>query len=236
MRLDDPDVVRAEYATEAGLKARSSIYVEAEGPDAREETFRSVAELEPTSVLEVGCGPGDLSERIAAQLNADVVAIDLSERMVELARARGVAAHVGDLQELPFAEASFDCVVAAWMLYHVPDVDRGLAEIARVLRPGGRLVAVTNSVEHLAEALATAGVDMHGQLAFSRENGDERLRRHFTHVERRDVDGIVTFRSHYEVRAYVASGITMARLADRVPAFDGPLHATRRVSIFVARR
>ena len=67
-----------------------------------------------------------------------VTFVDLSQRMVELARARGIAdAHVGDVQELPFADASFDTVVAAWMLYHVPDLDRGLAEIARVLEPGG---------------------------------------------------------------------------------------------------
>ena len=45
--------------------------------------------------------------------------------MVELARARGVDARVGDVQELPFADGAFDCVVAAWMLYHVPDLDRG---------------------------------------------------------------------------------------------------------------
>ena len=62
--------------------------------------------------------------------------VDVSPRMVELARARGVDARVGDVQELPFDDGSFDCAVAAWMLFHVPDLDRGLAELARVLRPG----------------------------------------------------------------------------------------------------
>ena len=55
-----------------------------------------------------------------------VAFVDQSERMVELARARGVTdAQVGDVQQLPFADASFDTAVAAWMLYHVPDLDRG---------------------------------------------------------------------------------------------------------------
>jgi SAM-dependent methyltransferase len=236
VKLNDPDVVRSEYATEAGLEARRSLYVGVDGPDAREELFSVVSELAPTRVLEVGCGPGELSERIALELAAEVVAIDLSERMVELARGRGVDARVGDVQALPFPDACFDCVVAAWMLYHVPDVDRGLAEIARVLRPEGHLVAVTNSEEHLAEARATAGVDMLGQSAFSRENADAQLRRHFRRVERRDIDGTVAFESHHDVRRYIASMVTMADHADRVPAFDGPLQATRRVSIFVARR
>lgn len=236
MKLNDPQLVRGEYASEAGLEARRSIYVRGEGPDARDEAFRAITELAPAAVLEVGSGPGELSERIARELRATVVAVDLSERMIELARGRGVDARVGDVQALPFPDGTFDCVVAAWMLYHVPDVDRGLSEIARVLWPGGHLVAVTNSEEHLAEARATAGIDMRGESAFSRENAEQQLRRHFARVERRDVDGIVTFPSHVEVRNYIGSMVTMGGYADRVPAFEGPLLATRRVSIFVARR
>ena len=236
MRLNDPQLVRDEYASEAGLEARRSIYLDGEGPDARDEVFRTIAELEPRTVLEVGCGPGELSERIRRELGAEVVAVDLSARMVELARGRGVDAHVGDVQALPFDNGSFDCVMAAWMLYHVSDVDAGIAEIARVLRPGGHLVAVTNSEEHLGEARSVGGVDMRGQSPFSRENGEPQLSRHFPHVERRDVDGAVTFGSYVEVRRYVASmGAMRGRPAD-VPAFEGPLRATRRVSIFVARR
>ena len=114
-----------------------------------------------------------------AELGAEVVALDVSERMVELARGRGVDARVGDVQALPFADASFDTVVAAWMLYHVPDLDRGLAEIARVLAPGGQLVAVTNSELHLDEARARCGVSMVGRMPFNRDNGEEILARHF---------------------------------------------------------
>ena len=133
MSLDDPEVVRAQYATETGLETRRSIYENAEGEDAREVAFQAIAAAHPRRLLEVGAGPGELSARITAELGAEVIALDVSERMVELARGRGVDARVGDVQALPFADASFDTVVAAWMLYHVPDLDRGLAEIARVL-------------------------------------------------------------------------------------------------------
>ena len=74
---------------------------------------------------------------------------------MELTAARGVEARVADVQDLPFADDSFDVVAAMWMLYHVPDLDRGLAEVRRVLRPGGRLVAVTNGDGHTAELRAT---------------------------------------------------------------------------------
>jgi SAM-dependent methyltransferase len=236
VRLNDPQLVREEYASEAGLEARRSVYADADGPDAREEALRVVATLEPADVLEVGCGPGELSERLRRELGADVVAIDLSERMVELARGRGVDARVGDVQALLFDDASFDCVLAAWMLYHVADVDLALAEIRRVLRPGGHLVAVTNGEEHLAEARAVGGVDLRGRSPFSRENAEPQLLRRFVAVERRDVDGMVTFPGRADVQRYVESlGILRGGAAD-VPPFDGPLRARLRVTIFVARR
>lgn len=234
--LHDSDVVREEYASEAGLEARRSIYTDAEGPDPRDEVFVAVAEHRPRHVLEVGSGPGELAERIAVELGSEVTAIDVSPRMVELSRGRGVDARVGDVQDLPFADGRFDCVVAAWMLYHVPNLDRGLTEIARVLKPGGFLVAVTNSERHLDEARAVAGIDMRGQVTFSRENGEDVLRRHFGGVQRRDLDGWVTFSDAEALRSYVRTMVTMRHRADHVPEFDHPVRAGTRVTIFVAEK
>ena len=135
----------------------------------------AVAEVRPERVLEVGCGWGELAEWIARETGATVVAVDLSPRMVELARERGVDARVADVQQLPFADGEFDCVVAAWMLYHVPDLDRAFAELARVLRPGGRLVAATNSRFHLLELRELVGSGP-SNLSFSRESGDAAAR------------------------------------------------------------
>jgi ubiquinone/menaquinone biosynthesis C-methylase UbiE len=132
-RLDDPALVAREYASEDRLRARQRLYRDVSGENAPEVLWRVLAELRPRTVLEVGGGPGELAERMRVELGASVSFIDISPRMVELARARGVDALVGDVQKLPFADASFDTAVAAWMLYHVPDLDRGLAELARVL-------------------------------------------------------------------------------------------------------
>jgi SAM-dependent methyltransferase len=234
--LNDPELVRAEYASEQGLEARRSLYDNRVGPDPRELMWEEVVAVAPTRVLEVGHGPGELSERMQGELGCEVVAIDVSERMVELARSRGVDARVGDVQELPFADTEFDLVVAAWVLFHVPDLDRGLAEIARVLAPGGTLIAVTNGEHHLAEARAHAGISMVGSVTFSRENGEAALGRHFAHVQKIDVDGLLTFADGEAVRAYVRSLTMWKHDADRVTELREPLLATTRNTIFVARR
>src|SRR5436190_4598833 len=144
MKIDDPELVRREYETERPLAIRNRVFREfVRGTDPESVVVAAVAEATPGRVLEVGCGTGELAARVSAELGCEVVAIDLSPRMVQLARERGLDARIGDVQELAFADGEFDAVIAAWMLYHVPDLDRGLSEIQRVLRPVGRLVAAT---------------------------------------------------------------------------------------------
>jgi O-antigen/teichoic acid export membrane protein/SAM-dependent methyltransferase len=95
-------------------------------------------------VLDVGCGPGVLMEEVRA-LGCRYVGLDGSPAMIRLARREsagqpGVHLAVGDAGALPHPEASFDAVVALGLVDRLPDSERALAEMGRVLRPGGRLV------------------------------------------------------------------------------------------------
>ena len=232
MTLHDSEVVRAEYASEAGLLARRAAYEGSTGPNAPEMVFEAVAEVAPTRFLEVGCGPGELAARVGVELDAEVVAVDTSPRMVELARGRGVDARLGDVQKLAFEDGVFDCAAAAWMLYHVPDVPRAIAELARVLKPGGRLVAVTNYTDHLQELKELVGLTW-GRWTFSGENGEKLLRSRFRSVEVRDARGTVTFPSRDAAAAYVRASHVLFE-GREVPEFDGRLTVRRSPVIFVA--
>jgi SAM-dependent methyltransferase len=105
VKLDDPAVVARDYATETRLLDRRSLYGSSEGPSALDVLWDRVSKVVPKNVLEVGPGPGELSERIVKELGADVVAIDVSPRMVELTRARGIDARLDDAQDLPLSSS-----------------------------------------------------------------------------------------------------------------------------------
>jgi SAM-dependent methyltransferase len=231
--IDEAAFVRAQYESEDNLRARKAAYINAEGDDPREFAFAGVAEVKPRRVLEVGGGEGELAERIREELGAEVIGIDQSERMVEIQQSKGIDARVGDVQELPFADGEFDVVVAAWMLYHVPDLDRGLAEIARVLERGGRLVAVTNAVDHLRELWELADqASSAGNFTFNSENAEASLRRHFSSVERRDAHGWTTM-DEETVRGFGASWSDLEALITAGP-LDEPLRVRRHSTVFVA--
>ncbi|MDQ3037990.1 MAG: class I SAM-dependent methyltransferase [Myxococcota bacterium] len=90
-------------------------------------------------VLEVGCGTGLVLERIAP-FAAHAVGVDLSAGMIAKAHARGLDVVRGSATALPFADASFDVVYSFKVLAHVPAIERALAEIARVTKPGGHML------------------------------------------------------------------------------------------------
>lgn len=108
------------------------------------------AALEPgNAALDLCCGTGDLALELRKRVGAQgrVVGADFSERMLELANDKAAERGMGDVTfewadalELPYSDASFDAVTVGFGVRNLADLDRGIGEMARVLRPGGRLV------------------------------------------------------------------------------------------------
>ena len=139
---------------------------------------------EGSRVLEVGCGLGDLAAAVAAR-GAAATGTDLAEGMVEAARRRhpGLDFTVADGEALPFEAGAFDATVSAFVINHLPDAERGAAEMVRVTRGGGRVaVAMWGPFERVAllglPARAAAAV---GVADDDGPGGPDSLR--FTHAD-----------------------------------------------------
>jgi ubiquinone/menaquinone biosynthesis C-methylase UbiE len=130
----------------ARLELRAKAQDEA---DARKEYLNLLGVSAGERVLDVGCGSGVVTRAIAERVAATgtVVGSDSSPALLRVAREYAEAAGLGqviewqvaDCRELPFEDESFDAVVAATVLAHVPGAERALAEMVRVTKPGGRV-------------------------------------------------------------------------------------------------
>ncbi|MEV7623701.1 class I SAM-dependent methyltransferase [Actinoplanes sp. NPDC089786] len=183
----DPDLLRDRQQTYAGAGFAGWVLERLD--------LRKVGD-----VLDAGAGVGRFTLPVAQRLAdrpARVVAADLFDGMLRtITRAavqRGVTVGtlVADIQALPFPAGRFDLVLANHVLYHLPDLDRGVRELARVTRPAGVLVATTN-----ADDIPVAVIDLHRAAldrigapaepaepsTFSLRNGEAVLRRSFHDV------------------------------------------------------
>ena len=118
-------------------------YVDVLGPVTRqtvETTLDAAAVKAGTRLLDVRTGPGYLADG-AARRGAEAVGLDFADNVIDLARRQvpGAEFHQGDAQVLPFADASFDAAVCGYGIIHVPDPEKALTEMMRVVRPGGRI-------------------------------------------------------------------------------------------------
>ena len=114
------------------------------GLDRRWRRLAAEAAVRPGDrVLDACCGTGDLAladERAGGR----VTGLDFSERMLERARQKSTSVEwvLGDARSLPFEDSAFDSATVGFGIRNVPDLEAGLAELARVLRPGGRLACL----------------------------------------------------------------------------------------------
>jgi demethylmenaquinone methyltransferase / 2-methoxy-6-polyprenyl-1,4-benzoquinol methylase len=146
-RLDDPQV-RAMFDRIAGLYDRMNSVMTAGLHHQWRRRAADLAALSPGGrALDVATGTGDLALELAARVapGGEVVGIDFSEKMLEHARAKsspGVRFQSGNALALEFGDGEFDAATVGFGARNFSDLERGLSEMARVVRPGGRVVVL----------------------------------------------------------------------------------------------
>ena len=181
---------------------------------ARPEMIRLAGDVAGLEVLDAGCGSGPLTEALRAQ-GAVVSGFDLSPAMVELARQRlggDADVSVADLGEpLPYPDDRFDLVVASLSLHYVEDWASTLAELRRVLRPGGRLVV--SIIHPTVYAVVYPEADYFALTRYSEDYdfGDGTVWMTYWHRPLQDV-----------VNAFIDAGFTIKTVTEPPPAADTP--------------
>lgn len=181
--------------------------------------FDSYLELLPAQarILELGCGPATLWADNVSRIPVGwhITLSDFSDGMLDTAwrnlvvTGRNFKFEQIDAQSIPYSDERFDVVIANHMLYHVPDRAKAIAEISRVLKPGGQLLATTVGDRQMCEINAWcqehAGVLLFPVMPFTLENGLAQLQPYFTQVEVRRYEDTLRITEVEPLMAYIHS-------------------------------
>lgn len=176
------------------------------------------------NVLELGCGTGDMWKKNIDFINkcSQLIMTDLSKGMLEAAKANvgehsNVSYQVVDIQSIPFIDNKFDVVIANMMLYHVPDLNKGLSEVRRVLKHGGKFYCATYGehgiIEYLSNLLSDYGVEDNINKNFTLQNGQDLLEKKFENVQRLEYFDALEVTNIDDIVEYIYSLSCMSALS-----------------------
>jgi ubiquinone/menaquinone biosynthesis C-methylase UbiE len=262
--MDKAELLADQYAETANLSTRGEFNGRYTVVDRHphEWVWNELAVPPDASVLDIGCGPGAFWEINEAEVLDDwqVVLGDFSKGMVSGARDNLIDSPfspnltVTDAENLPFADETFDSILALQMLYHLPNRTAALDECRRILTSNGRLYATTGSkanAQPLFEMMSAVAGDSVQSLAndFVAENGYEQLTPHFGRVERHVFENEVRVDDPDALTAYALSlpldapelsafepedaGALRERAAERI-AEQGAIRWQKNMTLFVA--
>ena len=257
-QLTEKSVMEQQYGTADRLNTRISIHAKY---SVNRQGFGSwITEHyrfpEQASVLELGCGTGDMWKGRTALIRrcSRLVLSDLSAGMLEQAKETlrnesGICYQVIDIQDIPYPDHSFDTVIANMMLYHVPDLSRGLSEVRRVLKEGGTFCCATfgenGMMEYIGSLFSDYGIEPHVNAAFTLQNGKEKLRPYFTDVETALYEDTLAVTDIEDMVDYICSltGMSDLRKLPRETVrsvlsshmADGVLRVPKEYGMFIAR-
>jgi len=136
----------------------------------RNKVVKLVAEKNPENILDIATGTGDLAISLTSTNAKEIIGLDISDGMLEVGRQKikgkkldGVISMIiGDSEDLPFEDHTFDAITVAFGVRNFENLEKGLAEILRVLKPNGIFVILETSVP--TNPIYKAGYNIHCKL------------------------------------------------------------------------
>lgn len=271
---DQTYLVNEQYKTADNLRARIELHERFSTfkQDFHRWVFDQLDAPETAKVLELGTGPAAFWDKNRERIpeSWQVTLTDLSPGMIEEAKqtTKNIDASfdykVVDAQAIPFDDNSFNLVIANHMLYHVPDLAKAIAEVRRVLKPGGTFAAATNGKAHMLELdqfiidlvavhLPDLTLERMSELSFRLDNGADAIRQQFEKLKMIEVPNNAL--KVTEVEPFMNYIFSMNRLQSQLGTIpeekvaelaklarqevqkkleQGPIHITKSTGLFIA--
>ena len=258
-KMMNDSTVKEQYSTADKLNTRISIHKKysTNKQGFGNWIFANYRIEEGMKVLEMGCGTGEMwlgQDEMIGRCGR-LVLTDLSEGMIAAANEK-LKAHSSiefqnvDIQDIPFADHEFDVVIANMMLYHVPDLDRGLQEVARVLKSDGTFYCATygengirESIELLFDDFPISGAYNYN---FTLQNGKNTLEKYVGNVEKRLYEDSLEVTNVDDLIDYIYSLPSFSDIQDfprdtlrsvlEKNMRNGVLHVPKDYGMFIARK
>lgn len=254
--INNPEIIRKQYGDTSKLDIRIALH---QRYSTNQQPFGDwIMEhyhIQPgMRVLELGCGTGNMWRDAARWLPQDaaLTLTDFSEGMVEAATNTvpalpNISFRQVDIQQIPYEDNAFDLVIANMMLYHVPDLHKGLSEVARVLKPEGRFICATVGAGGVYWWLEnTLGIEEGKDYPFSLQNGADILQPHFAQVEMDQREDGLRVTNVEDLVDYVLSMASFSGLKDwprevlreklLATAENGVIAIPKEYGLFIARK
>lgn len=215
-------------------------------------------------VLEVGCGTGKFWSENQGNLNKDieVVLSDFSEDMLNNTKNNLIKSNENFIykkfnsEHIPYEDSNFDIIIAQHMLYLIPNIDKALSEIKRVLKKDGTFYVTTNSCEAMKELNslvekfdASMGLHSNGMCErFNLENGKDILEKHFKCIDVKalegkiitsDVDAIVSYKSSTIKGSEILKGDKKKKFTEYIKMYiekNEKLEITTKAGMFICKK
>ena len=257
--MNDVKVVEHQYKNADKLNIRIALH---EKYSINKQPFGdwivSNYDIKPGSrVLELGCGTGSMWKEHLQLLDNGSIAVlsDFSEGMLKeakesLGEQTNLEYQIINIQDIPYEEDTFDIVIANMMLYHVPDLQKGLSEVTRVLKKDGTFYCATYGekgiVQYLEGLLHEYGLNTDMNKSFTLQNGAEKLGAYFGDVTRLDREDGLKITNLDDLIEYIYSTTKMADIDDvnrgtlekllQSRMVDGVIYIPKEYGMFVARK